>query len=312
MASLAEQAVDAVNALSGTHPGYRAVHAKGTLCKGTFTATPEAGRLTSAAHMQGDPVEVTVRFSNASGNPKLPDYAPDGRGMATKFYLPDGGRTDIVAVTLPSFLVRTPEDFIKFTRATKPIPGTEIPGPALALFLATHRNAWPALKAAVTQKPVPSLANLRYNGIHAFKWIDAQGGERHVRYGWVPDAGDATISRGEAKSRGRDYLHSELGVRLGREPVRFTLELQVAAESDPLDDATARWPDDRERVVAGTLELTELETGRETGDDILVFDPTRVTEGIECSNDPILHFRSQAYSVSVERRSGAQRPTTLR
>lgn len=311
MASLPEQAIEALNALSGEHPGYRAVHAKGTLCRGTFTAAPEAGRLTKAAHMRGEPIAVTVRLSNASGNPKLPDYAPDGRGMATKFYLPDGGRTDIVAVTLPTFLVRTPEDFIKFTRASKPIPGTEIPGPGLALFLATHRNAWPALKAAVTQKPVPSLANLRYNGIHAFKWIDPEGGERHVRYSWLPEAGEATISRAEAKQAGRDYLHKEIGERLEREPVRFTLQLQIAADSDPLDDATAAWPAQRETVEAGTLELTELEAGRETGDDILVFDPTRVTDGIECSDDPILHFRSQAYSVSVERRSGAKRPSVL-
>jgi catalase len=34
-----------------------------------------------------------------------------------------------------------------------------------------------------------------------------------------------------------------------------------------------------------------------------VFDPTRVTAGIELSDDPILHFRPRAYSASVERRA---------
>ena len=58
----------------------------------------------------------------------------------------------------------------------------------------------------------------------------------------------------------------------------------------------------------GTLEITGPETEREQGDDVLVMDPTRVTDGIEPSDDPILHIRSHAYSVSVERRSGIPRP----
>jgi catalase len=312
MATLAEQAVDTLNDVFGSHPGYRAVHAKGTVCRGAFTATPEAGRLTRAAHMQGEGVPVTVRFSNAGGNPRHPDYVRDGRGMATAFHLPDGSATDIVAVTLPCFMVRTPKDFIAFTKATKPLPGPlPIPGPRLALYLATHPEAWRALRAALSMKPLPSFANGRYWAIHAFKWIDAEGGERHVRYRWVPEAGEASISQGEAKKRGRDYLHSELGERLEREPIRFTLELQLAAESDPLDDPTSPWPEDRETVTAGTMELTELDPEPETAEHIRVFDPTRMTDGIELSNDPILHFRSHAYSVSIERRSGIPRPPAL-
>ena len=37
--------------------------------------------------------------------------------------------------------------------------------------------------------------------------------------------------------------------------------------------------------------------------DGLVFDPSNVTAGIECSEDPILHARSGAYSVSYARRT---------
>ena len=67
MASLAEQAIDAVAGLYGRHEGYRAVHAKGRIYRGRFTATPAAAELTRAAHMQGSPVDVTVRLSNGSG-----------------------------------------------------------------------------------------------------------------------------------------------------------------------------------------------------------------------------------------------------
>jgi catalase len=308
---LAREAVDLLAEGYGQHEGHRAVHAKGLLLRGTFTATPEAAALTRAAHMQGDPVPVTTRFSNGAGDPTTPDYVQDGRGMATKFYLPDGARTDIVALNLPRFFVRTPEDFIKFTRAAKRIPVINQPGPTLWLYLATHREAIPAVRAFLGLKPPASYARLRYNALHAFRWLGADGQERFVRYSWLPDAGEATISGGEAKKLGPDYLQREIAERVAREPVRFRLQVQIARPGDPTADPTAVWPDERETVVVGHLELTEVETGRESEGDILVFDPTRVVDGIELGDDPIPRFRSQAYSVSVERRSGVSRPAGL-
>lgn len=300
-----DQAVDAINERFGRHEGHRALHAKGILCKGAFTATPQGAALTRAAHMQGEPVAATVRFSNGSGDPGIPDYAPDVRGMATKLYLADGSRTDIVAQTAPRFPVRTPDGFVRFLRATKPGPSQLW---KLPLFLARHREALPGLRAnAAALKPPASYATRRYYAIHAFRWVDSGGGTRHVRYRWQPAAGERNLSADEAKSRGRDYLREEIRARLGREPVRFELELQIAAPDDAVDDPTSPWRDDRETVVGGTLELTELETGRETGGDILVFDPTRVVDGIELTDDPVLRFRTHAYSASIERRSGAPR-----
>lgn len=311
MDALAREAVALLHETYGRHAGHRAVHAKGVVCRGTFTATPEAARLTRAAHMQGEPVQATSRFSNGSGNPAMRDFVQDGRGLATKLYLPDGSRTDIVALNLPRFFVRTPEDFVKFTRASKRLPVINQPGPRLGLYLATHREALPAVRAFLALKPPASYARQRYNGLHAYRWVNADGAERYVRYSWLPEAGEATISGAEAKAAGADYLQEEIVERLAREPVRFRLRVQLAEEGDPTADPTAVWPEQRETVEVGTLELTELETGRDTGGDILVFDPTRVTDGIELSDDPIPRFRSRAYSVSIEERSGVARPAEL-
>jgi catalase len=294
------EAVDAINARFGRHAGSRALHAKGTLCRGSFTATPAAAGLTRAAHMQGSPVDVTVRFSNGAGDPNTPDYAPDVRGMATKFYLPDGTKTDISAQTVPRFPVRTPDDFIGLVKASA--PGTSRLW-KLPLFLAMHREAIPALREnAPALRPPPSYASCRYYAFHAFRWIGADGGERFVRYGWRPEEDQPRISTEEAKSRGRDYLQEEIAERVAGGPARFVLELQVASEGDPVDDPNAAWPADRETVDAGTLGLTGLDTRREREGDVLVFDPMRLIDGIEPSDDPILRFRPSAYSESVERR----------
>jgi catalase len=281
----------------GRHPGYRALHAKGTLLKGTFTAEPAAAPLTRARHMLGDPVPVTARVSNGAGDPRLPDYAPDVRGLAVKMYLPDDTRTDIVAQTAPRFVGNPPEKFAELLRSSKPGLSMAVKFP---LFLARNRAALTGLPANLPAlRPPVSYATCRYYAVHAYRWVGADGGERYVRYTFVPEAGDQRLGPRAAKARGRDYLQEDIRARLATGPVRFWLELQIAGPGDNVNDPEAVWPSDRQRVRAGTLELTELETERETGGDVLVFDPTRVVDGIELSDDPVLRFRQQAYSDSV-------------
>jgi catalase len=292
MSSLAEEIVDAINEISGVHPGHRAAHAKGTLMTGTFTG---AGTdLTTAPHLQGEPVRVTVRFSNGGGDPGIPDYAREGRGMAVKFYLPDGAKTDIVALTLPCFFVRTPEDFLEFTRARKD------PERLMPDWLGAHPEALTAIQAALGADPPVSYATCAYNSIHSFRWIDADGGSRFVRYRWEPEAGEQTLSPEDAKARGRDYLQEDL---LARGEIAFRLKAIVATDEDAVDDPTVAWPAEREQVEVGRLVVEGPELERERDGDILVFDPTRVIDGIELSDDAILRFRGPAYSVSVERRT---------
>jgi catalase len=295
-----EQAVDAINEVFGRHPGYRALHAKGTLCKGTFTAMPEAAGLSRAAHMQGESVPATVRFSNGTGNPHHPDFAPDARGLAIKMYLPDGSRTDIVAVSSPRFPTKTPQGFIELLQAQAAGPATAI---KLPRFLAKYPEAIRGLPANIpTLMPPASYAAISYYGIHAFRWVDRTGTRLHVRYTLRPETTVRRAAPWEARRKGRDYLQHDITDRLASGSVRFTLELQVAQPGDPVDDPSAAWPKNRRRVAVGTLEVTGLETERETAGDVLVFDPTRVTDGIELSDDPVLRFRKSAYSASIARR----------
>jgi catalase len=153
--------------------------------------------------------------------------------------------------------------------------------------------------------PPRSYASVPYHGLHAFKWVDGTGGERYVRHDFVPAAPQPRYKPWEARKLGRDYLQQEIRERLQAGPVRFTLEVVIAEPGDRVDDPSAAWPSQRRRVNVGTLEVTGLETERETGGDVLVFDPTRVVDGIELSDDPVLRFRRDAYSESVARRAPA-------
>src|SRR5881227_2528270 len=98
--ALAEQLLKALDKLSGLHPGFRPAHAKGLMCSGTFTPSPEAANLTRAAHVNHPSTPVTVRYSNSTGVPTIPDNDPaksGPRGFAVRFHLGEHAHTDIVA-----------------------------------------------------------------------------------------------------------------------------------------------------------------------------------------------------------------------
>jgi catalase len=302
-----DEIVDALEAVSGgPHPGFRAVHAKGTVCKGTFTPTPEAAGLSRAGHLQGDPVEATIRFSNASGNPRTSDaHAIAGRGMAVKFHLPDGEATDIVSVALVVFFARTPEEFLELTRARIPDPETGQPDPEkLGAYLAEHPETGAAVQKGLPKlAPTTSFATSDYRALHTFGLVGADGVRHWGRYTWEPEEGPDYLTEEQIAGASRDYLQEEIRQRLAQGIARFTLEFTLANEGDQLDDPTAEWEGDHEVVELGELEVISVVEEAETPKTPVIFDPMRLTDGIEPSDDPILAARPKAYSVSIERRT---------
>src|ERR1700733_9635501 len=99
------QIVDALNKAFGVHPGFRANHAKGVVAEGSFKASPEAAALSKAVLFNGSTLPGTVRFSDSTGIPNLPDGSglANPHGMAIKYHLPDGSDTDMVINSLKFF-----------------------------------------------------------------------------------------------------------------------------------------------------------------------------------------------------------------
>jgi catalase len=226
--------------------------------------------------------------------------------MATKFYLPDGTVTDLIGITLPAFFAGTPEEFFGFEEARAVDPKTGKPDMAkLTAYLATHPNAARVVHVLQTQAAPMSLAKTSFRALHSYRFVNAADEARWARYHWEPEAGVAGQPVEELVKKPHDYLFDEFETRLQQGAVAFTLDLQLAKEGDPVGDPSVPWPDDRERVTVGRLELTGPITLEEIGDPVMMHDPTRVTDGIEVSpDDQIIALRRGAYMLSVAQRTG--------
>jgi catalase len=298
--SVPEQLVDAFNAVFGVHPGARANHAKGVILEGTFTPSASAAPVSKAAHLQKrkSPIPVTVRFSDGSGLPTVPDTDEMPRGMAVKFTLADGSKTDLVVLSFNGFPVATAEEFRDFLLAIS-ASGPDAPKPtALDKFLSSH----PTAKAFVeAPKPPPvSYATLPYFGINTFKFTNANGVSTFGRYQLRPVAREKFLSKEQVSKMGPDYLIDEISDRVRRGPVKFKLMLQVAEQGDKVDDPSIAWPDSRKKVELGTIAITKPTTESHTADKLL-FLPGAVVSGIEAA-DPMIAARSAAYPISFVRR----------
>src|SRR6185436_7031558 len=138
----------------GIHPGFRPAHAKGLMCAGTFTPSREATELTRAPHASRPSTPVTVRYSDSTGLPTIPDNDParsGPRGIAVRFHLADHEHTDVVAQSTDGFPVRTGEEFLEFLRAAA-AAGAGQPA-AMGAFFAAHPSARRFVEAP---KPIPT------------------------------------------------------------------------------------------------------------------------------------------------------------
>src|SRR5438552_14044926 len=298
--ALAEQLLDALDTLSGLHPGHRPAHAKGLMCSGTFTPSPEAAKLTRAPHAGRPSTPVTVRYSDTTGVPTIPDNDPQKsgpRGIAVRFHLGDHVHTDIVAHSTNGFPVRTGEEFLEFLRAAA-AAGAGKPE-ALGSVLATHPNA---KRFVETPKPIPtSFAREAFFAVTSFKFTNAEGISRHGRFRIRPEAGTEYLSNDDAAAKSPNFLFDEIGERLARGPIRLGVFVQMAEPGDNVADASATWPDGRTEIPFGTISLTARVDDQMPDRRKIIFDPLPRIDGIDSSGDPLTDVRADIYLLSGRR-----------
>lgn len=306
--ALSRRLLDQFDRIYGLNPGFRPAHAKGMLLGGVFSPSPDAATLSRAPHFSRQSTPVTVRFSNSTGLPQFPDNDPKAnpRGLAVRFHLGERVHTDIISHSADGFPTRTGEEFLEFLQAaTASAAGGPSPTP-IEEFFSTH----PAALAFVqTPKPSPSsFARERYFGVTALRFSGADGTGRYGRYRIVPDAGVEHLDDGAAEGKDANFLFDELKQRVAEGPIGFQLMVQVADESDAVDDATVHWPEDRALIHLGGIALTGLVPDDAQQQQRIIFDPIPRVDGIEPSGDPLLEVRAAVYLLSGRRRREAPQP----
>jgi catalase len=299
--NLATELVDALNRLSGVYPGYRAAHAKGIVAKGAFEAAPAAASLSVASFFQGRPIPVTVRFSDGTGLPDIPDGSSKAnpRGLAIKFHLKDGDEADIVLNNLKFFPVSTGEEFLELLNALAESPeGAQSPT-KFQQFVASHPNV---PRASATAQTPASFAEEEYRSLNAFVLVSKSGARQAVRFIATPEK-LARLDPTEAAKKPPNFLIDDLKSRLAAGPVTFHLQAQLATASDSTKDASQPWPESNKVVDLGVLTIDTLVPESSVVERGLLFLPGRLTKGIEPSDDPLIAVRDAAYAVSFARRA---------
>ena len=295
--ALAQQLLDALDAQFGLHPGFRPAHAKGLMCSGMFRPSAEAAKLTRAPHASRPSTAVTVRYSNSTGLPTIPDNDPKRsgpRGMAIRFHLAEHDHTDIVAHSTDGFPVRTGEEFLELVRAVTAFAAGR--PEALGSFLAAHPNAKRFVEAP---KPIPtSFAREAFFAVTSFKFTNAEGVSRHGRFRIRPEAGTEHLSDEAAAAKSQDFLFDELGPRLTREPVKLGLFVQMAEPGDDVTDASVTWPANRTEIPFGTITLTARVDDQAPDRRKIIFDPVPRVDGIDSSGVPLTDVRADIYLLS--------------
>src|SRR5258708_9607879 len=216
--ALSEEIFKQFESMFGSHPGFRPGHAKGILLMGTFTPSSAAASLHRAHNAVQASTRVTVRCSDGTGVPLIPDNDPnaDPRGMAIRFNLAEHVHTDIVAHSVNGFPATTGQEFLEFLR------GVAQSDPAkVQAFVGSHPKALGFVQA-VTPLPA-SVVKENYFGITAMKFTNKDGVSRYGRYTIVPEAGEGHLDAATAAGKGPDYLFNELNERLAKGPIKFKI-----------------------------------------------------------------------------------------
>ncbi|MDH4274264.1 MAG: catalase family peroxidase [Gammaproteobacteria bacterium] len=301
----AEKVVSAIEGTFGVTPGERRNHIKGTCATGEFIGTPEAAALSRSPLFSGKPVSVIARYSLSGGNPKAPDTAKSGRGMALEFRLPKNEMQHMTMLNTPVFGAAVPQTFLDLMIATRPDPATGKPDPEkVKAFKASHPDNAAQAAFLANNNPPTSYANSAYWGIHTFKFVDKDNKTTLVRWRFVPQDGEKRLSDDELKTASPNFLEQALIDRTKTGPVRYDMMVTLGQAGDTETDPTVAWPEDRKQIKAGTLSIAAATPQKGAECEKINYDPLVMSDGIAATNDPILQFRSPAYALSFAKRSG--------
>ncbi|WP_038182974.1 catalase [Vibrio rhizosphaerae] len=295
----------------------RVVHARGTGAHGEFVSSGNFSALTTAAPFTqaGKKTPVFVRFSTVIHPKGSPETLRDPRGFATKFYT-DQGNWDLVGNNLPIFFIRDAIKFADMVHSLKPSPVTNVQDPNRFFDFFSHEpGSTNMLTWVYSNLGTPASYRMMDGfGVHAYKWINAQGDVKYVKFHWKSQQGVKSLRPQQvAEVQGKDFNHltNDLyrQINAGHYP-KWDLYVQTLTPEAlfQLDynglDATKEWLGVPETKV-GTMTLNRVPDNFFQETEQAAFAPSNLIPGIEPSEDRLLQGRLFAYADTQLYRIGA-------
>jgi catalase len=302
----------------------RVVHARGATAFGVFVADGTVGdepisKYTRAKLFQekGKETEVALRFSTVAGGRDSSEAVRDPRGFAVKFYTEDGN-WDLVGNNLGVFFIRDAIKFPDFIHSQKPDPvnfDRQVPNRVFDFWSQTP-EALHMISLVLSPRGLPaSYRTMQGFGVNTYKWVNAAGETKLVKYHWLPKQGvkswtaaDAEVAQGkelgvhtkdlyEAIERG-EYPSWDLHVQLMDDHEHPELDF------DPLDD-TKTWPEnDFPLRKVGTMTLNRTPENFFLESEQIAFGTGVLVDGLDFSDDKMLVGRTFSYSDTQRYRVG--------
>ena len=300
----------------------RIVHARGSGAHGYFECTraiPDLTRATVFAK-KGKRTPVFCRFSTVAGSKGSKDTPRDVRGFAVKFYS-DEGNWDLVGNNIPVFFIQDAIKFPDLVHAVKPEADRGFPQAASAHdtfwdFVSLMPESMHMIMWAMSDRALPrSLRMMEGFGVHTFRFVNAGGESRFVKFHWRPRLGmQSTLWDEAVKISGADpdYHRRDLWEAItSGSPPEWDLGVQVFdqafADAQPYDvlDATKLIPEeDVPLVFVGRMVLDRWPDNFFAETEQVAFLPSNVIPGIDFSDDPLLQGRLFSYLDTQKSRLG--------
>ncbi|HXD34677.1 MAG TPA: catalase [Pyrinomonadaceae bacterium] len=291
----------------------RVVHARGSAAHGYFQVYESMAEYTRADFLQ-DPsarTPVFVRFSTVAGSRGSTDLARDVRGFAVKFYTREGNY-DLVGNNMPVFFIQDAIKFPDLIHAVKPEPHNEIPQAASAHdtfwdFISLMPESMHMIMWAMSDRAIPrSLRMMEGFGVHTFRFINARGKARFVKFHWKPLLGVHAVLWDEAQKisgKDPDFHRRDLweAIENGDYP-EWEFGVQIVEEKDEhsfdfdLLDPTKLIPEEIVPVQRiGKLTLNRNPDNFFAETEQVAFHTGNIVPGIDFTNDPLLQGRLFSY-----------------
>jgi catalase len=301
----------------------RVVHARGSGAHGYFQPYASMAEFTKAKFLQDPSVKtpVFVRFSTVAGSRGSSDSVRDVRGFSVKFYTEDGNY-DIVGNNIPVFFIQDAIKFPDIIHAVKSEPDNEIPQastahPSFWDFISLVPESMHMIMWILSDRTIPrNFRTMEGFGVHTFRWVNAEGKSRFIKYHWKPVAGVHSNLFDEAQKiagKDPDFHRRDLweSIEKGNYP-EFELGVQIIEEEDEFKfdfdilDATKLIPEELVPVQpVGKMVLNRNPDNFFAETEQVTFRPSNVVAGIDFSDDPLLQGRLFSYHDTQLHRLGS-------